>query len=552
MTVTEKWTLIYRFGVVALETLMGRHPKNTECYHCHLRRCRRRSIQNPLPPPTGSWNPPYSAIREEKPQGFWKIFRSRGLLSSEDFESSEVVMDLDMEDNVSGGIPLASISEKLKHNEDALVSYPGNSSGMSASVGSIDPMKSSTSDSSDLNDLNGSSSDMLYNDDVDGDEDSNDAGDDDDDYLSDYDEFSYNDEYSHLQSQFDNVNLPPGVEASVPWLNDPSTSQNVPATNTLIISGLPESKRKEVASCSLTVNAGSSCNDKVGNPEDVVMQNYIQFKQFDVVNDFSDHHYFRTGSEDKQPPKNWAKRIQEEWKILENDLPESIFVRVYEGRMELLRAVIIGPSGTPYQDGLFVFDCLFPTDYPNSPPMVYYYSGGLRLNPNLYECGKVCLSLLGTWSGSKNENWVPGKSTMLQVLVSIQALILNAKPFFNEPGHEKTFTGELGESKSNKYNEDVFILSLRTMIYTLRRPPKHFEDLVAGHFRHLAHHILVACKAYVEGASVGSSMNDRPQNQVPDSSTTSFRKSVARMMSLLITTFTKNGSTDLEQYRPPV
>lgn len=37
--------------------------------------------------------------------------------------------------------------------------------------------------------------------------------------------------------------------------------------------------------------------------------------------------------------------------------------------MELLRAVILGPSGTPYHDGLFVFDCLFPVNYPNSPPV---------------------------------------------------------------------------------------------------------------------------------------------------------------------------------------
>lgn len=104
--------------------------------------------------------------------------------------------------------------------------------------------------------------------------------------------------------------------------------------------------------------------------------------------------------------------------------------------------------------------------------MVYYYSGGLRLNPNLYECGKVCLSLLGTWSGKQRENWIPGESTMLQVLVSIQALILNADPFFNEPGYETQFPGVDGQKKSKKYSEDVFILSLKTMIYTLRRPPK--------------------------------------------------------------------------------
>lgn len=41
--------------------------------------------------------------------------------------------------------------------------------------------------------------------------------------------------------------------------------------------------------------------------------------------------------------------------------------------------------------------------------------GTVRFNPNLYHCGKVCLSLLGTWSGSQGENWDPAGSTLLQV-----------------------------------------------------------------------------------------------------------------------------------------
>lgn len=106
--------------------------------------------------------------------------------------------------------------------------------------------------------------------------------------------------------------------------------------------------------------------------------------------------------------------------------------------------------------------------------MVYYYSGGLRLNPNLYDDGKVCLSLLNTWTGQGSEKWMPNNSTMLQVLVSIQALILNDKPFFNEPGYDGMYPGTVGDMKSKSYNEDMFILSLKTMIYTLRRPPKVF------------------------------------------------------------------------------
>lgn len=50
---------------------------------------------------------------------------------------------------------------------------------------------------------------------------------------------------------------------------------------------------------------------------------------------------------------------------------DTIFVRVYESRMDLLRAVIVGAEGTPYHDGLFVFDFFFPGGYPNVPPVFY-------------------------------------------------------------------------------------------------------------------------------------------------------------------------------------
>jgi len=49
------------------------------------------------------------------------------------------------------------------------------------------------------------------------------------------------------------------------------------------------------------------------------------------------------------------------------DLTDTIFVRIYEDRMDLLRAVIVGAAGTPYQDGLFFFDIHFPSEYPDIP-----------------------------------------------------------------------------------------------------------------------------------------------------------------------------------------
>jgi hypothetical protein len=43
-------------------------------------------------------------------------------------------------------------------------------------------------------------------------------------------------------------------------------------------------------------------------------------------------------------------------------------------------------------------------------------NGTVRFNPNLYNCGKVCLSLLGTWSGGQGESWNPEVSSAFQVL----------------------------------------------------------------------------------------------------------------------------------------
>ncbi|KAK1414310.1 hypothetical protein QVD17_30054 [Tagetes erecta] len=281
-----------------------------------------------------------------------------------------------------------------------------------------------------------------------------------------------------------------------------------------------------------------------------VRKRYESFKQFDTVVDCSDHYYVNQKEALKQPPKNWAKKIQDEWRILEKDLPDTIFVRVYESRMDLLRAVIIGAEGTPYHDGLFFFDVFFPSNYPSSPPLVHYHSGGLRINPNLYNCGKVCLSLLNTWSGGHKEKWLPGTSTMLQVLVSIQGLILNMKPYFNEPGFARSSGSVQGEKCSLQYNENTLILSLKTMVYTMNNPPKHFEDLVIGHFQHRVRDILMACKAYTEGVQVGSLVKGGVQDvdEGNNSCSPNFKHDVGSYIKTLIAAFTKIGAKEAEDF----
>lgn len=83
---------------------------------------------------------------------------------------------------------------------------------------------------------------------------------------------------------------------------------------------------------------------------------------------------------------------------------EAACVRTYASPpslpQDLFSALIKGPTRTPYEDGLYLFDIQLPNIYPAVPPHFCYLSQcSGRLNPNLYDNGKVCVSLLGTWIG---------------------------------------------------------------------------------------------------------------------------------------------------------
>ncbi|KAF9618492.1 hypothetical protein IFM89_001893 [Coptis chinensis] len=95
--------------------------------------------------------------------------------------------------------------------------------------------------------------------------------------------------------------------------------------------------------------------------------NSCTFKHFDTAKDPLDHFYLGANIQNNSGRK-WLKKVQQDWTILQKNLPDSIYVRVYEDRMDLLRAVIVGAYGTPYQDGLFVFDFHLPPEYPQVPP----------------------------------------------------------------------------------------------------------------------------------------------------------------------------------------
>ncbi|KAI0068302.1 hypothetical protein BV25DRAFT_1911299 [Artomyces pyxidatus] len=193
------------------------------------------------------------------------------------------------------------------------------------------------------------------------------------------------------------------------------------------------------------------------------------WKRFDLLPEAPHDHAFYS-SASSRPSRNFLSRLQKEYRALASSLPDSIIVRAYEDRSDLLRSLIIGPENTPYEDAPFVIDWMLGPDFPQSPPVAHflswtngngrvYFGPATPVNPNLYEEGKVCLSILGTWAGDRNESWSPTRSSLLQALVSIQGLVLVKEPWFCEPAYDKLRGTEEGIVNSRLYSEKAYVLS---------------------------------------------------------------------------------------------
>ena len=151
-------------------------------------------------------------------------------------------------------------------------------------------------------------------------------------------------------------------------------------------------------------------------------------------------------------------RIMQDFVDFNNNKPDGIYLDINKENIFKNHALIVGPNNTPYFGGYYLFEVIFPKNYPNSSPSVKLLTidGKTRINPNLYECGKVCLSILGTWEG-------PGWKKVMNlrtVLLSIQSL-LHEFPIQNEPGYEKT---KVDDQMSIDYNHYIIFQNYRLSI----------------------------------------------------------------------------------------
>mmetsp|Transcript_28549 Transcript_28549/g.25440 ORF Transcript_28549/g.25440 Transcript_28549/m.25440 type:complete len:352 (+) Transcript_28549:6147-7202(+) len=273
--------------------------------------------------------------------------------------------------------------------------------------------------------------------------------------------------------------------------------------------------KKEVASYKATEKDVESIDVILKKPIQEAYRQLLGDLRFDYM-DMKDSssqryvHYYQNNfsNSSSNPPQSKMIRLAQELADLSNSLPtehtNSIFVRVDKSKVDVMKVIIMGSTGTPYAHGAFEYDVYFDDQYPNKPPSVNLMTtgaGAVRFNPNLYANGKVCLSLLGTWSGRGGENWNPKLSTFLQVLLSIQSLIMSEDVYFNEPGLEVHAGTEQGELDNEGYSNVVRYCNIKyCMIEQIRHPPKGFEAIIKRHFYLKKKEILEECNQWISWA----------------------------------------------------
>ncbi|XP_061083476.1 baculoviral IAP repeat-containing protein 6 isoform X4 [Conger conger] len=240
----------------------------------------------------------------------------------------------------------------------------------------------------------------------------------------------------------------------------------------------------------------------------------LQFDTFEMVSEDEDgklvfkvnyHYMSQVKNANDANSAARARRLAQEAVTLSTSLPlsssSSVFVRCDEERLDIMKVLITGPADTPYANGCFEFDVYFPQDYPNSPPLVNLETTGghsVRFNPNLYNDGKVCLSILNTWHGRPEEKWNPQTSSFLQVLVSVQSLILVAEPYFNEPGYERSRGTPSGTQSSREYDGNIRQATVKwAMLEQIRNPSPCFKEVIHKHFYLKRAEIIAQCEEWI-------------------------------------------------------
>lgn len=112
------------------------------------------------------------------------------------------------------------------------------------------------------------------------------------------------------------------------------------------------------------------------------------------------------------------RRINKELLDFTKDPPENCSAGPVNEDLFNWNATIMGPSDSPFHQGIFNLSIHFPTDYPFKPPKVNFITK--IYHPNISSSGSICLDIL-------KQQWSPAL-TVNKILLSICSLLTDPNP----------------------------------------------------------------------------------------------------------------------------
>lgn len=158
----------------------------------------------------------------------------------------------------------------------------------------------------------------------------------------------------------------------------------------------------------------------------------------------------------------------------------SIFIN-YNTDLRFIDLLITGSADTSYDSGCFLFKIDCSDNYPCNYPKVTYC--GLDILNSSIVGNKLCISLL-TGYDLKKQGWIPNKSNLLQLALSIQSMLLNYD-FDNNIQARIDFNS----FKSNIFNTSAVLVNMKNIINVIGNPYKNFEYIIKQHFRIKSYYI---------------------------------------------------------------
>ena len=111
------------------------------------------------------------------------------------------------------------------------------------------------------------------------------------------------------------------------------------------------------------------------------------------------------------------KRLTKELRTIKRKPPANCSAGIKKDNIYQWEATIMGPTGSPYEGGIFKLSIDFPTDYPFKPPTVKFVTK--VYHPNIRN-GNICLDII-------KDKWSPAL-TVDKVLLSICSLLTDPNP----------------------------------------------------------------------------------------------------------------------------